>query len=30
VRQIAERHGGHAGCRARDGGGSCFVITLPC
>ncbi len=30
VRQIAERHGGHARCRARDGGGSCFVITLPC
>jgi signal transduction histidine kinase len=30
VRQIAERHGGMARCLAREGGGSCFVITLPC
>ncbi|HEU5294954.1 MAG TPA: HAMP domain-containing sensor histidine kinase [Burkholderiaceae bacterium] len=29
VKQIAERHGGSAHCEARDGGGSCFVITLP-
>ena len=29
VRQIAERHGGSARCEPRDGGGSCFVITLP-
>jgi signal transduction histidine kinase len=29
VKQIAERHGGSALCEARDGGGSCFVITLP-
>jgi signal transduction histidine kinase len=30
VRQIAERHGGSARCLAREGGGSCFVVTLPC
>jgi len=29
VKQIAERHGGSARCEAREGGGSCFVITLP-
>ena len=29
VRQIAMRHGGEVRCEARDGGGSCFVITLP-
>jgi len=29
VRQIAERHGGHVACEAREGGGSCFVLTLP-
>jgi len=29
VRQIAERHGGSVRCEARDGGGSCFVVTLP-
>jgi len=29
VRQIAERHGGQVRCEARDGGGSCFVVTLP-
>jgi signal transduction histidine kinase len=28
VRQIAERHGGRAWVRARDGGGSEFVITF--
>jgi signal transduction histidine kinase len=28
VRQIAERHGGSVRCRGRDGGGSCFVVTL--
>jgi signal transduction histidine kinase len=30
VRQIADRHGGTVRCLARGGGGSCFVITLPC
>ncbi|MEY2872908.1 MAG: hypothetical protein RLZZ373_279 [Pseudomonadota bacterium] len=30
VRQIAQRHGGSVRCRAREGGGSCFVVTLPC
>jgi len=29
VRQIARRHGGEAQCTAREGGGSCFTITLP-
>ena len=29
VRQIARRHGGEVRCVARDGGGSCFVVTLP-
>ncbi|HEY1043137.1 MAG TPA: ATP-binding protein, partial [Telluria sp.] len=29
VRQIAQRHGGEAQCLARDGGGSCFRVTLP-
>ena len=29
VRQIAGRHGGAVRCEARDGGGSCFVLTLP-
>lgn len=29
VKQIAERHGGRVRCDARDGGGTCFVITLP-
>jgi signal transduction histidine kinase len=29
VRQIAERHGGHVRCEAREGGGSCFVLALP-
>jgi signal transduction histidine kinase len=29
VRQIAERHGGTVRCDARDGGGTCFRITLP-
>ena len=29
VRQIAERHGGHARCEPREGGGSCFVLELP-
>lgn len=29
VRQIAERHGGHVSCEPREGGGSCFVLTLP-
>jgi len=29
VKQIAERHGGHVRCEAREGGGSCFVIALP-
>ena len=29
VKQIAQRHGGSVRCEGRDGGGSCFVITLP-
>jgi signal transduction histidine kinase len=29
VRQIAERHGGAVRCQPRDGGGSCFVVSLP-
>ena len=29
VKQIAERHGGSVHCEARDGGGSCFVLSLP-
>lgn len=29
VRQIAQRHGGEVRCEARDGGGSCFVLSLP-
>ena len=29
VKQIAQRHGGSVRCEAREGGGSCFVLTLP-
>jgi len=29
VKQIAERHGGTVRCEAREGGGTCFRITLP-
>ena len=29
VKQIAERHAGSVRCEARDGGGSCFVLSLP-
>jgi signal transduction histidine kinase len=29
VRQIAERHGGRASCREREGGGSIFQVWLP-
>jgi signal transduction histidine kinase len=29
VRQIAHRHGGTVRCEAREGGGSCFALTLP-
>ena len=29
VKQIAERHGGSVRCEARQGGGSCFVLSLP-
>lgn len=29
VRQIAQRHGGSVHCDAREGGGSCFVLSLP-
>jgi len=29
VKQIAERHGGSVRCEGREGGGGCFVITLP-
>jgi signal transduction histidine kinase len=28
VRQIAQRHGGDVRCEPREGGGSCFTITL--
>jgi signal transduction histidine kinase len=28
VRQIAERHGGHAWVEPREGGGSKFIITF--
>jgi signal transduction histidine kinase len=28
VRRIAERHGGDARCEPREGGGSCFRVTL--
>jgi signal transduction histidine kinase len=29
VKQIAQRHGGSVKCEGREGGGSCFVLTLP-
>ncbi|HSI51831.1 MAG TPA: HAMP domain-containing sensor histidine kinase [Ideonella sp.] len=29
VRQIARRHGGEVSCLPHEGGGSCFMITLP-
>jgi signal transduction histidine kinase len=29
VKQIAERHAGSVRCEAREGGGSCFVLSLP-
>ncbi len=29
VRQIAQRHGGDVRCEPHEGGGSCFVISLP-
>ena len=29
VKTIAERHGGHVRCEARDGGGARFVVELP-
>ena len=29
VKQIAARHGGSVRCEGREGGGSCFVLTLP-
>lgn len=29
VRQIARRHDGDAACRPREGGGTCFEISLP-
>ncbi|MBK1712897.1 sensor histidine kinase [Rubrivivax gelatinosus] len=29
VRQIAERHGGSVRCTPREGGGSCFTLSLP-
>ena len=29
VRQIAQLHGGDVRCQGREGGGSCFVISLP-
>ncbi|MBC8055912.1 MAG: HAMP domain-containing histidine kinase [Rhizobiales bacterium] len=29
VKQIAERHGGSVRCEGREGGGSCFVLSVP-
>jgi hypothetical protein len=29
VKQIAERHSGRVRCEPREGGGSCFVLSLP-
>jgi len=29
VKQIAERHGGSVRCEPREGGGTCFRLTLP-
>ena len=29
VKQIAQRHQGSVSCEAREGGGSCFVLSLP-
>lgn len=29
VRQIAAQHGGSVDCSSRDGGGSCFTLSLP-
>ena len=29
VRQISQAHRGSVGCEGRDGGGSCFVLSLP-
>jgi signal transduction histidine kinase len=29
VRQIAQGHGGQVRCQPREGGGSCFVLSLP-
>ena len=29
VKQIAERHAGSVRCEGREGGGSCFVLSLP-
>ena len=29
VKQIAERHGGRVRCEPREGGGSCFVLSVP-
>ena len=29
VKQIAERHGGSVRCEAHEGGGSCFVLSVP-
>jgi signal transduction histidine kinase len=29
VKQIAQRHHGSVSCQARNGGGSCFVLSLP-
>ncbi len=29
VRKIAEQHGGNVACLPREGGGSCFRVTLP-
>lgn len=30
VKSIAQRHGGSVHCEDAEGGGACFVVTLPC
>jgi signal transduction histidine kinase len=29
VQSIVQRHGGTVRCESREGGGACFVVTLP-
>ena len=30
VKSITQRHNGHVHCQEQDGGGACFVLSLPC